>query len=67
MSYLGIVEPWIDIFVDVPIFGPQLRAVIWPPLARELTVEDQDVPLLLLLAVVSVKGRYGKIESKLEI
>jgi len=30
---LRIVEPWIDIFVNVPIFGPQLRAVIRPPLA----------------------------------
>ena len=53
MSYLRIVEPWIDIFVDVPILGPQLRAVVGPPLARELAVEDQDVPLLR--AVISVK------------
>ena len=45
-------EPWIDIFVDVPILGPQLRAVVGPPLARELAVEDQDVPLLLDVAVI---------------
>ena len=55
MLYLRIVEPWVDIFVDVPILGPQLGAVVGPSLAWELTVEDQDVPLLLLLILISVK------------
>lgn len=58
MPYLRIVEPWIDIFVDVPILGPQLRAVVGPPLARELAVEDQDVPLLR--AVISVKEHHDE-------
>ena len=57
--YLRIVQPWIDILVDVPVLGPQLGAVVRPPLARELAVEDQDVPLILLLAaVVSVQERH---------
>ena len=51
-------EPWIDIFVDVPILGPQLRAVVGAPLARELAVEDQDVPLLR--AVISVKEHHDE-------
>ena len=57
-AYLRIVEPWINILVDIPILGPQLRAVVWSSLARELAVEDQDVPLLLLLAVMSAQQHH---------
>ena len=57
--YLRIVQPWIDILVDVPVLGPQLGAVVRPPLARELAVEDQDVPLILLFAaVISVQEHH---------
>ena len=33
MLYLRIVEPRVDVFVDVPILGPQLGAVVGPSLA----------------------------------
>ena len=51
-------EPWIDILVDISILGPELRAVVGPPLAREFAVEDQDVPLLLLLTVMSAEQHH---------
>ena len=49
---LWVVQPRIDVLVHVPVLGPQLGAVVRPSLAGELAVEDQDVPLLLGVAVV---------------
>ena len=67
---LWVVQPRIDVLVHVPVLRPQLGAVVRPSLAGELAVEDQDVPLLLgvavvpgwvvLVVVVGVKERCGK-------
>ena len=67
---LWVVQPRIDVLVHVPVLRPQLGAVVRPSLAGELAVEDQDVPLLLGVAVVpkwvvvvvvmGVKERWGK-------
>ena len=62
---LWVVQPRIDVLVHVPVLRPQLGAVVRPSLAGELAVEDQDVPLLLSVAVVpgwvvGVKKRCGK-------
>ena len=68
---LWVVQPRIDVLVHVPVLGPQLGAVVRPSLAGELAVEDQDVPLLLgvavipgwvvvVVVVVGVKERCGK-------
>ena len=67
---LWVVQPRIDVLVYVPVLRPQLGAVVRPPLAGELAVEDQDVPLLLdvavipgwvVVVVVGVKERCGKV------
>ena len=66
---LWVVQPRIDVLVHVPVLRPQLGAVVRPSLAGELAVEDQDVPLLLgvavvpgwvVVVVVGVKERCGK-------
>jgi hypothetical protein len=49
---LWVVQPRIDVLVHVPVLRPQLGAVVRPSLAGELAVEDQDVPLLLGVAVI---------------
>ena len=49
---LWVVQPRIDVLVHVPVLRPQLGAVVRPSLAGELAMEDQDVPLLLGVAVI---------------
>ena len=54
---LGVVQARVHVLIQLPVLLPQFHVKVWPPLAGELAVEDENIPLLLVLHTILWWGR----------